>query len=247
MVPITIRQELSSPLPARRIHITYTTEVSEAERWLRVHILDCSVPAVGFDIEWKPQFVSKKDGGTENETAVLQLAVEASCLVLHICHMTTLPRSLALLLSDENIVKVGSGIVQDGLKLERDTELVMRNLDDIQRMAKILCPGLQKTGIKALARHLFGIEIDKSGAISDCEEIPLEPSQIEYAALGAWFGLKIFQELKKRQLRSQGECIDTTVNDQETQTKTLDKCTMICIAFSICFLGILSSFLFSYS
>lgn len=246
MVLITKRQERSSPLNARSIQITYTTDVSEAERWLRVHILDCSVAAVGFDIEWKPQFVSKKDGGTENETAVLQLAVEASCLVLHIYRMPTLPRSLALLLSDENIVKVGSGIVQDGLKLERDTGLVMRNSVGIQRMAKELCPGLQKTGIKALARHLLGIEIDKTEAMSDWEQVPLDSSQIKYAALDAWFGLKIFRELKKRQLRLQGECIDATMYDQETQTKTLDKCAMICIAFSIVF-GILASFLFSYS
>ena len=231
MVLITKRQELSSPLIARGTRITYTTDVSEAERWLRVHILDCSVAAVGFDIEWQPQFVSKKDGGTENETAVLQLAVEASCLVLHICHMPMLPWSLALVLSDENIVKVGSGIEKDGLKLERDTGLVMKNFVDIQRMAKALYPGLQRTGIKALAKHLLGIEIDKSEAMSNWEDVPLEPSQIEYAALDAWFGLKIFQELEKRQLRLQGESIDTTgpfqeelhVYDHETQTKTLHK------------------------
>ena len=229
MIKTTKRQELSSPLIARRVQITYTTDVSEAERWLRVHILDCSASAVGFDIEWKPQFVSKKDGGMENKTAVVQLAVESSCLVLHICHMTTLPRSLAMLLSDENLVKIGSGIEQDGLKLQRDRSLVMKTVVDIQRMAKELCPGLQRTGLKALAKHFLGIELDKTEAVSNWEEVPLEASQIEYAALDAWLPLKLFQELKRQQ-RLQGECLDTTelfqeelqVYDQETQTKTLD-------------------------
>ena len=197
MVPITKRQELPY---SGRVEVVYTTDVFEAEKWLRAHIIDCSAAAVGFDIEWKPQFVSKKDGGVENETAVLQLAVETSCLVLHIYHMSKLPKSLASILVDKNIRKVGSGIKQDCLKLGRDRGLVVKGLADIQLMAKEMSPALQKTGLKALADRFLGIELDKSGALSNWERFPLTSRQIEYAASDAWVGLKIFQEMK-RQMR----------------------------------------------
>ena len=198
MTLTTKRYELSYPLLAQGVKVVYTTDALEAEKWLRYNVIDCPTQAskVGFDIEWKPQFVSKKYGGTENETAVLQLAVDNSCLVLHVYHMDRLPKSLKFVLRDKDILKVGSDIQQDGSKLHGDLGLVLEGLADIQSMAKKIDPSMRKTGLKALAKTFLGIELDKTAATSNWEEYPLTFKQIKYAALDAWIGLKIFQELK---------------------------------------------------
>ena len=201
-MPLTTKMyELSYHLLAQGVKVVYTTDALEAEKWLRYNVIDCptQVSAVGFDIEWKPQVVSKKYGGTENETAVLQLAVEKSCLVLHVYHMNRLPKSLKLVLRDKDILKVGSDIKRDGSKLQGDLGLVLEGLADIQLMAKEIDPSMRKTGLKALAQTFLGIELNKKTAMSNWEKYPLTFTQIEYAALDAWIGLKIFQELKHHQ------------------------------------------------
>ena len=205
--------ELPYPLLAQGVEYVYTTDELEAEKWLRYNVIDCpkQVSAVGFDIEWKPQFVSKKNGGTENKTAVLQLAVENSCLVLHVYHMDKLPKSLKLVLSDKGILKVGCGIQQDASKLKRDLGLVLEELADVQLMAKKIDPSMRKTGLKALAQTFLGIELHKATRMSNWENCPLTSKQIKYAALDAWIGLKIFQKLNHHRFSqetalSTGEC-----------------------------------------
>ena len=192
----TITHEITNPSIAAGVQVVYTRDALEAEQWLREHIVDCSTGAVGFDTEQRPQFVSKKDGGTENETAVLQLGVETSCLVLHIYHMTEMPESLESILRDENILKIGSGIDKDASKLTRERGLVCKGLVDTQHMATSL--GLQKIGLKALAEQFLGIELDKGVALTNWENFPLHLRQIEYAALDAWVGLKVYQEMKSQ-------------------------------------------------
>ena len=189
----------SLPYPAEGVEVVYTADPVEAEAWLRNNITDCSAGVVGFDIEWKPQFVSKKEGGRENKTAVLQLGVESSCLVLHLSNMKTLPKLLASVLSDQKILKVGSGILQDVAKLKRDKGLKCVGFVDTQTVAKSVgAPSSQKIGLKALAQHFLGIRLEKpkSVSMSNWEKFPLTIKQIHYAALDAWIGLKIYQHLK---------------------------------------------------
>ncbi len=194
----TIRHELTRPVEASGVEVVYTNDVFEAESWLKTNIVNCSARAVGFDIEWKPQSVSKKDGGIENKTAVLQLGVEKSCLVLHIYHMSELPKLLISILRDENILKCGVGIKEDALKLHRDKGLVCKGMADIQAMAMKslgIPASAPKLGLKTLAKRYLDIELEKSKevATSDWENFPLQLSQIEYAALDAWAGVKIYK------------------------------------------------------
>ena len=196
----TLKHEITDPSKAAGVEIVYTRDAVEAERWLREHIVDCSSKAVGFDTEQRPQFVSKKDGGTENKTAVLQLGVETSCLVLHIYYMSEMPKSLESILRDENVLKIGSGIDKDASKLTRESGLVCKGLVDTQDMATSL--GLQKIGLKALAEQFLGIELDKGVALTNWENFPLDLRQIEYAALDAWVGLKVYQEMKRQKKSS---------------------------------------------
>ncbi|XP_015773656.1 PREDICTED: zinc finger protein 28-like isoform X1 [Acropora digitifera] len=193
------------PYPAEGVEVVYTTDPIEVEAWLRNNVIDCSAQAVGFDIEWKPQLKRKKDGGIENKTAVLQLATESSCLVFQLYNLGRPPNDLVSVLKDERILKVGSGILQDVTKLKKDTGLKCIGLVDTQNLAKEV--GMlesQKLGLKALAKYLLGIELEKPKLVtrSNWENFPLTVKQIHYAALDAWIGLKIYRSMKAMQGKS---------------------------------------------
>lgn len=197
----TIISQLTRPVEASGVEVVYTNDISKAESWLRKHIVDCSPKAVGFDIEWRPMFVR----GCDNKTAVLQLGVETSCLVLHIYHMRELPKSLVSILRDENVLKVGVGIMEDALKLQRHRGLICKGMTDIQAMGMRFLgmpPSAPKLGLKTMAERFAGIELEKSKkvAMSNWENFPLKQRQIEYAALDAWAGVKVYHAIKRREI-----------------------------------------------
>lgn len=202
--PHTIVMKFDQPEQARGVEATYTTDPVEAEAWLRNNVIDVNETALGFDMEWKPQFVKKKLGGKENRTAVLQLSTETSCLVLHIIHIKAFPRYLVDIIGNQNIAKVGCGIRQDINKLFRDTGLRCKGAVELVQLAsKIGCTKEQGLGLKALSKNLLGIEIEKPKRIqmSNWESLPLHRCQIHYAALDAWMGIELYLHMK-------GELVD---------------------------------------
>lgn len=212
----------SLPYPAEGVDVVYTVDPVEAEVWLRNNIIDCSAEAVGFDIEWKPQFVSKKKGGVEHKTAVLQLGVESSCLVLHLHNMKSPPKLLRTILEDKKIFKVGSGIVPDATKLKRDTGLLCKGMVDTQKMAKSVgIPVSQKLGLKALAERFLGVNLEKPNYVSrsNWEKYPLTIRQIHYAALDAWIGFKVYQHMKLMSGPDQTHLVETEIVDDEVVKK----------------------------
>ena len=200
--PYTIAMDIQDqPEQARGVHVTYTNDPVEAEAWLRNNVMDIDTRALGFDIEWKPQFVKKKLGGKENKTAVLQLSTETATLVLHIIHVKTLPRHLVDILADQSIPKVGCGIRPDVIKLLRDTGLQCKGAIDLVELASR--SGYTKQhgqGLKTLAVNVLGIEMTKPKRVqlSNWEVLPLTRSQICYAALDAWVGIKLHLHMQKQ-------------------------------------------------
>ena len=200
--PYTISMAIEGqPEQARGVQVTYTNDPVEAEAWLRNNVIDIESRALGFDIEWKPQFIKKKLGGKENKTAVLQLSTETAVLVLHIIHVKTLPRYLPDILADQNIFKVGCGIRSDVLKLLKDTGLQCKGVVDLAELASR--SGYTKEhgqGLKKLANSVLGIEMNKPKKVqlSNWEILPLKHGQIHYAALDAWIGIKLHSHMQKK-------------------------------------------------
>jgi exonuclease 3'-5' domain-containing protein 2 len=62
---------------------------------------------VGFDIEWRPNFVK---GYPENRVACVQLADQIGVAIVQVSGMTSLPEMLVQILQDADIMKVGVGI-----------------------------------------------------------------------------------------------------------------------------------------
>lgn len=183
------------------MHITYTNDPVEAEAWLHNNVIHLDTTALGFDIEWKPQFIKKKLGGKENKTAVLQLSTRRSVLVLHVMHLKTLPRHLAEILANQNIIKVGCGIRPDVIKLLKDTGLQCKGAMDLVDLASK--SGYTKQhglGLKNLAKNVLGMEMVKPKIVqlSNWEILPLGNSQIHYAALDAWVGIKLYSHMQNK-------------------------------------------------
>ena len=189
------------PEQAQGVLVTYTNDPVEAEAWLRNNVIDIDTRALGFDIEWKPQFIKKKLGGVENKTAVLQLSTETAALVLHIIHVKVLlPRHLANILADDAIIKAGCGIRKDVLKLLRDTYLQCKGAEDLVELAsKAGYTKQHGQGLKNLALNVLGIHVNKPKRVqlSNWETKPLSRGQIRYAALDAWIGIKLYLHMRK--------------------------------------------------
>ena len=197
--PFTEEVELDKPEQAKGVKATYTNDPLEGEAWLRNNVINARETALGFDMEWRPQFLKKKLGGKENRTAVLQLSTQSACLVLHIFHAEVLPKYLSEILRNEDIVKVGCGIHRDVVKLLRDTGLHCKGVVDLGQLAsKIGCTKDQGLSLKALGQNLLGLEMGKQKKVqlSNWEEIPLQRNQIIYAALDAWVGIKLYLYIK---------------------------------------------------
>ena len=189
----------SLPYPAEGVEVVYTSDPVEVEAWLRNNVVDCFAQAVGFDTsERKRRLKSEKKGENENKTAVLQLAVESSCLVYHLYNVTTPPKVLASVLSDEKISKIGSEILQVAAKVKKDTGLKCFGLVDTKTLAKSLGIGTsKKLQLKSLAKRLLGIEFQMPlwVATGNWEKFPLTIIQIHCAALDAWIRFKIYQHI----------------------------------------------------
>ena len=130
-------------------------------------------PALGFDIEWKPE----SDG--KHETAVLQLACMLTSVVFHLSALpknAPIPEALLAILCNPNITKAGVGAIQDAKRLESDfrtrglssPENGLKGVVNCERMAK--CDmGLAKMCEIYLERAL---PKDKKIQMSNWEMVP---------------------------------------------------------------------------
>lgn len=104
-------------------------------------------------------------------------------------------------LLDPGIVKIFHAADNDIALLKRDHELHIRGLFDTMSASSIL--GYKRTGLAALIEQHFGVHIEKKYQRSDWRRRPLEPGQIEYAALDVRF-LAELREILLSELESLG-------------------------------------------
>jgi len=142
--------------------------------------------ALGFDIEWKPNFTS----GEDNDTAVIQLSSTQVTLVAHVAYLypMVLPPFLKAVLEDERIWKCGVGIHNDLEKLNQDFELCCKGFIDVGVVYTAY--GNPEGGIKKMS-EAFGLKMNKSKsvAMSNWEADDLSRNQIFYAAQDAYAGI----------------------------------------------------------
>jgi ribonuclease D len=143
---------------------------------------------LGFDTETKPSFRK----GIKNRVALLQLASDEKAWLFRI-NKTGIPRELAALLSDENIIKAGVAIHDDLRFLRNIRKFEPAGFIDLQSYVKDF--GIQSSGLKKLAAIVLGIRISKRQQVSDWESDLLSDAQKVYAATDAWVCHQIYKKL----------------------------------------------------
>lgn len=101
------------------------------------------------------------------------------------------------LLADRNVIKVGVGISTDAAFLkEKFNELVTQGCFDLRHLARMCNIYSEKESLGGLTKSLLDVELKKD-IILDCvwENTNLKDSWIQYAALDALVGVRIFHKL----------------------------------------------------
>ncbi|KAK4768531.1 hypothetical protein SAY87_003672 [Trapa incisa] len=152
--------------------------------------------AIGFDIEWRPTF---RRGFPARKAAVMQICCSADyCYVLHIIH-SGVPPSLKLLLEDNTIVKVGVGVFNDAIKVQKDYNVSVQACEDLSCLAKgKLVHDQSRWSLASLTETLVSKQLPKPKNIrlGNWEALFLSKEQLEYAAMDAFASWHLYEVLK---------------------------------------------------
>lgn len=148
-------------------------------------------PIIGFDTETKPAF--KK--GVNNKVALLQLSTKNRAFLFRI-NRIGLPKGIAAILADKNIVKPGVAIRDDIKGLQEIMKFKPGGFVELQDRAKEM--ELENFSLKKLAGITCGFRISKGQQLSNWEADTLTEAQQRYAATDAWASLEIFENLSKK-------------------------------------------------
>ncbi|MBA2405892.1 MAG: 3'-5' exonuclease domain-containing protein 2 [Bdellovibrionales bacterium] len=143
---------------------------------------------LGFDTETRPSFRK----GEFYNVALLQLATHECC---YLFRLNKIPLSLELvsLLEDERIVKVGVGIRDDVLALQKMHKFTPNGFVDISEKTRI------SKSISLSLRSLCGMylnkRLSKGAKVTNWESPVLSDSQARYAANDAFVSLLILEKM----------------------------------------------------
>ncbi|KZV76925.1 ribonuclease H-like protein [Peniophora sp. CONT] len=186
---------LATPKPT--LHYLCTCEDADAAI---VDIISRNPPAMGFDIEWRPQFLPKQP---ENPVALLQLASEEDIYLFQITSMREFPASLQDFLDSTDTSKVGVAINGDASKLFRDYRVDVRGCIDLSLLARTVDSRWTGKYNKPIGlAHLTETYLERGlqkGRISRSDwQAQLSEAQQNYAANDAHAGLMIWKALMQR-------------------------------------------------
>lgn len=148
---------------------------------------------LGFDTETRPAFRK----GENYSPALLQLACSDAVYLFRLKGIGRFD-SLARLLSDPTIRKVGVGLDYDVRALQALFPFQAQGFVDVGDVARKSMIASQ--GLRSLAAHLFGWRISKRAQCSNWDNAELKKFQLVYAATDAWISREIFLFLMERGL-----------------------------------------------
>lgn len=134
------------------------------------------------------------------KVCLLQIATESAAYVLDPLALKDLS-ALEPVFSDPGIRKVFHGADYDIRSLHRDFQLEVNNLFDTQLACQFL--GLPETGLEAVLRNRFQVELNKKFQRADWSRRPLSREMVEYAAMDGQYLIPLARELE-RELEEKG-------------------------------------------
>jgi len=128
------------------------------------------------------------------KVCLLQMATESACYVLDPLAVKDLS-VLRPVFSNPRIRKVFHGADYDIRSLHRNFRLEVENLFDTQLACLFL--GLRETGLEALLRNRFQVDLNKKFQRADWSQRPLSPEMVEYAAMDGRYLIPLARVLEK--------------------------------------------------
>ncbi len=145
---------------------------------------------LGVDTETKPSFVT----GQRFKPALLQIATNERAYLFRL-NVIGLPQSVADLLANPNICKVGIAFRDDLNGLRKHCKYTPQNCIDLQNI--VLNYGILNLGMQNMFAIIFGRRISKAQRLTNWENPVLTPEQCHYAATDAWATLQMYLELQQ--------------------------------------------------
>lgn len=176
-----------SELPAE----TYTgkiTVVDDEESAVKAAEILSMAETIGFDTETKPSFRR----GERHSVSLLQLSTLSDTFLFRLNHIG-LPRCIADILENEDIVKIGVSIHDDFLNLNKKFSFTPGGFIDLQTYVKRY--NIADNSLSRIYGILFDKRISKGQRLSNWEAPVLTSHQQEYAALDALACLHIYNFL----------------------------------------------------
>jgi len=128
------------------------------------------------------------------KVCLIQIATEVASYVIDPLALRDLS-ALHPVFCDPRIRKVLHGADYDIRSLYRDFQLEIENLFDTQVACKFL--GLRESGLEALLRSRFHVELNKKYQRADWSQRPLSPEMVEYAAMDGMYLIPLARMLEK--------------------------------------------------
>jgi ribonuclease D len=128
------------------------------------------------------------------KVCLLQIATESAAYVMDPLALRDLS-ALHPVFSNPRIRKVFHGADYDIRSLYRDFRLEVENLFDTQLACMFL--GLPETGLEALLRSRFQVELNKKYQRADWSRRPLSPEMVDYAAMDGRYLIPLARMLEK--------------------------------------------------
>ncbi|RLD23005.1 MAG: 3'-5' exonuclease domain-containing protein 2 [Bacteroidetes bacterium] len=190
-----IFQEYVSPEEVNNLPLTYyegkivliqdRDKINEAVKEISEH------KVLGFDTETRPTFTK----GEFHHISLIQLAIPDKVFLFRINH-SGFEKSLVDLMANENILKVGVGLRDDIIGLQKLHDFNQGGFKELHDY--VIDLGVRNTGLRKLAAILLKIRISKGQQTSNWENPKLSYNQLRYAATDAWVCLEMYNLLDKK-------------------------------------------------
>jgi len=145
---------------------------------------------LGFDTESRPSF--RKNHSFP--PALLQLATAEEVFIFQIS-LFGLPPSLAGLLADPEVMKIGVAVHDDVRELKELRPFEENGFFDLGKETRHR--GIPTNGLRNLAANFLGIRISKGAQRSDWGRENLTEQQVVYAATDAWISREIYLRMQE--------------------------------------------------
>ncbi len=165
---------------------------------------------LGFDTETRPTFSPEQ---RSTGTALLQLSSGTKAFLFRL-KKCGLPRPLASVLANPNILKIGAATLDDVRGLQKITKFAPKGFVDLQNI--VWEYGIRDKSVKKMAAIILGVKISKAQQLSNWEADKLSEGQQRYAATDAWACLRIYHRLTGGSFDPELSPYKHEITDEET-------------------------------